>query len=978
MPCPSASEIQQAQSGLLAADRTAEILAHVGTCGQCGQLLKSPETTFLNLADVADRRGLPDGVETGRPGEFDPRETADLSGGPPVDSGAGPDAKSPDPDLTGNLSSIDFDSGNPLPADAPVVSALGSKRGLHPASTATLEISSEIARGGMGAVLYGHDTSLHRDVAVKVLLENHQGKTELLQRFVEEAQIHGQLQHPGVAPVYQVGEFADKRPYFTMKLVKGKTLAKLLAGRSDPLEDRPRFLGIFEQVCQTLAYAHSRKVIHRDLKPANIMVGAFGEVQVMDWGLAKVMSETTTTDSESPPRDVPEVISVIRTVRSGGSSVDGGSGTGSQTQAGSVLGTPAYMPPEQALGEVDRLDERADVFGLGAILCEILTGKPPYVGTDGGHIWRKATRADLGDAFERLDNCSADAALVSLTRQCLSAEPADRPRDAQGLANALRAYQEGVQDKLRVAELARVEAQARVEEEAKRRVLSDQLATEALARAQADNKRRRMTFALVASLLLTALVAVGALLWFQNREAIVAQREVLKQTQEAALERQRNDELVKLNQRIESESRAAKLQSNLSQDVSYRAKRHQERAESEALRARATALAVRSQQLRSVHDRSALGLAIEAVSTTTRFGQPAMVAALQALRDELSTRRGRPITDGDWIATKVTASPNGRWLAAANGEGPGRLWDLLKAAPPAAGSKFGESDEKISEIAFSKDNNWLFTVNTLGDATLFSLTSSEPTVGVARWNVATPQFDGYCGRIEFSADGRQVAVVWQHAEWRGNDLTVQVVCSCLRLDPADPLQIVLTVPPSTQGWEAPAFSAAGKWITLNHSRHNKATFLIWNTQISEQDPVVIHSHRLPYGNFEPKISRDERWLAFIDSEAGLQLYDLEASDPISSQRMLMPAVSIPTKVLGLESAIFEDAPFEFSPNSRWLIAGGPTGQTFLWNLKSKVERITLMPPPSTAVANSAAPINTLLLPGNGRWLVARAIAPKSL
>ena len=151
------------------------------------------------------------------------------------------------------------------------------------------QLQGEIARGGMGAVFLGRDVDLGRKLAVKVLLDSHKDKPDVIQRFIEEAQIGGQLQHPGIAPVYELGLFSDKRPFFTMKLVNGKTLAKLLADRSDPSEDQSRFLGIFEQVCQTIAYAHSRNVIHRDLKPSNIMVGAFGEVQVMDWGLAKVL-----------------------------------------------------------------------------------------------------------------------------------------------------------------------------------------------------------------------------------------------------------------------------------------------------------------------------------------------------------------------------------------------------------------------------------------------------------------------------------------------------------------------------------------------------------------------------------------------------------------------------------------------------------------------------------------------------------------
>ena len=160
-----------------------------------------------------------------------------------------------------------------------------------PRDAGRYQILGEIGRGGMGAVMKGRDPDLGRDLAVKVLLEEHRDAPDLVRRFIEEAQIGGQLQHPGIVPVYELGSFSDQRPYFTMKLVKGRTLAALLEERAGPGTDLPRFLGIFEQVCQTVAYAHARGVIHRDLKPSNIMVGSFGEVQVMDWGLAKVLPQ---------------------------------------------------------------------------------------------------------------------------------------------------------------------------------------------------------------------------------------------------------------------------------------------------------------------------------------------------------------------------------------------------------------------------------------------------------------------------------------------------------------------------------------------------------------------------------------------------------------------------------------------------------------------------------------------------------------
>src|SRR5262249_28357883 len=152
-------------------------------------------------------------------------------------------------------------------------------------------------------------------------------------------------------------------------------------------------------------------------KPANVMVGAFGEVQVMDWGLAKVLHEGGIADEERASRQHHEGTQ-IRTARSGSG------GSTADTEAGSLLGTPAYMPPERANGEVALLDRRADVFGLGAMLCEVLTGSPPYVGRSAEEVRRRAANGDLADALARLDACGADGELVALAKRCLAPEAA--------------------------------------------------------------------------------------------------------------------------------------------------------------------------------------------------------------------------------------------------------------------------------------------------------------------------------------------------------------------------------------------------------------------------------------------------------------------------------------------------------------------------------------------------------------------------
>jgi serine/threonine-protein kinase len=207
------------------------------------------------------------------------------------------------------------------------------------------------------------------------------------------------------------------------------------------------------------------------------MVGAFGEVQDMDWGLAKVLAEGGVADEEraSRERQRPEDVTTIRTARSTGS------GVGTDTEAGSVLGTPAYMPPEQASGDVANLDRRADVFGLGAILCEILTGKPPYVGRSSEEVRRKAANGDLADATARLDGCGADTDLIALTKACLSPEAIDRPKDAQAVADGLASYLNGVQERAQAAERERAVAVARAIEERRRRKVQLALAASVLA-----------------------------------------------------------------------------------------------------------------------------------------------------------------------------------------------------------------------------------------------------------------------------------------------------------------------------------------------------------------------------------------------------------------------------------------------------------------------------------------------------------------
>ena len=318
------------------------------------------------------------------------------------------------------------------------------------------EVRGALGRGGVGEVLRGHDPELGRDVAIKRLRRELHGRPGVAERFLEEAQVTGQLQHPGVLPVFELDRDGAGHHFFAMKLVRGETLADLLDRRASPDEDRGRFVGIFEQICQTVGYAHAKGVIHRDLKPSNVMVGAFGEVQVLDWGLAKVLgaSEPATRPSEL------DTLSPIATVRTADDS--------SQSIDGAVMGTPAYMPPEQARGEIDRLEARSDVFCLGGILLQILTGGAPYEGAAERALDR-AAGAELGPARSRLDACAADDELVALAHQCLATRPEDRPRDGGAVARRVGEYRASLAARVHASELAAAEARATARQERRTR-----------------------------------------------------------------------------------------------------------------------------------------------------------------------------------------------------------------------------------------------------------------------------------------------------------------------------------------------------------------------------------------------------------------------------------------------------------------------------------------------------------------------------
>jgi serine/threonine-protein kinase len=281
------------------------------------------------------------------------------------------------------------------------------------------------ARGGLGEVFVGHDEEVHREVALKEIQICHADDPPSRARFLREAEITARLEHPGIVPVYGLGYHPDGRPFYAMRFIRGRSLQEAIEdfhkadvpgrdAKERALELR-KLIGRFLVVCDAVAYAHSRGVLHRDLKPANVMLGPFGETLVVDWGLAKLMNE---------PQDICEVEGVLKPALASDSGV---------TQAGSSLGTPAYMSPEQAAGRLDQLGPPSDIYSLGATLYCLLTGQAPFTDRDVGLLCQKGRRSEFPPSQEV--KRGIPPALEAICLKAMAPQPEMRHASARELAD---------------------------------------------------------------------------------------------------------------------------------------------------------------------------------------------------------------------------------------------------------------------------------------------------------------------------------------------------------------------------------------------------------------------------------------------------------------------------------------------------------------------------------------------------------------
>jgi serine/threonine-protein kinase len=326
---------------------------------------------------------------------------------------------------------IDQSQATPPLSDAAPSSTIDSS----PESRERYTLTRLHAKGGIGQVWLARDRDLGRDVALKELRPEHAGSPALAARFFQEAKITGQLEHPSIVPVYELAQRTEnQKPFYTMRFIKGRTLSDACKthhdqradGQMDPLQLR-ELLGAFVAVCNAVAYAHARGVIHRDLKGSNVVLGDFGEVMVLDWGLAKVLGEP-----EARGAGEAAVTNRLTTLNLGSES------TRDQTKHGQVLGTPGYMAPEQADGRLDLIDRRTDIYGLGAILYQILTGQAPFSGGETYEVLRRIVQD--APVRPRAVVAATPPALEAICLKALAKRPGERYASAGALADDVQRW----------------------------------------------------------------------------------------------------------------------------------------------------------------------------------------------------------------------------------------------------------------------------------------------------------------------------------------------------------------------------------------------------------------------------------------------------------------------------------------------------------------------------------------------------------
>jgi WD40 repeat protein len=758
--------------------------------------------------------------------------------------------------------------GRPAPA------RLNTAKALPSVEPDRYDIAGEFAHGAMGRILQAWDPHLDRPVAIKELITL---GGDMEPRFIAEALITARLQHPSIVPVYEAGRWSTGSPFYAMKLVSGRSLADVI-GEKTTLEERLALLPHVLAVAEAIAYAHTERIIHRDLKPSNVLVGEFGETVVIDWGLAKLLTqESDPKPSATPPLE---------------------SSDPSLTQHGEVVGTPAYMPPEQAMGQP--VDERADVYALGAILYHALAGRRPYEDGSSRYVIDQVVRGPPVPLGERQKGITAD--LLAIVDKAMARSPSERYATARELSEDLRRFQTGQIVGAHVYSWA----------ERLRRFI-----------------RRHRAAVVASTVAMVAMITMGTV----GIERILIERDRAERKQVEAEQARRESE----DARRQALERADEL-------TLLHARTAVDRDPNETVA-----------WLRSLSPGFTRWSAVRTIAADARARGFATILQghTQTINDLAFTRDGKHLVTGSdddtvriWnlesgavrILTghtdeiwRLELSPDGRFVASSGKETAVRLWDLQTGETRWIASHPGP----VYGIAFTPDSRQIIT-GSRGDDLL------------RIWDVATGTLVrtirtglGPLNGLALSPDGRRVIIqsrpstraqIWDLEQRTSHTLEHREFVTFVAFSPRGDLVATGAMDRTVRVWDARtgqgrilgeqvgvsswlAFSPDGKQLAAGNG---EGQLRLWNLSTGRSELLGSHEGRINQIHF----SRDGQLLATSSDDRTAKLWELTTGH----SRVLR----------GLTGAAF---PVEFSPDGRSLAVGSYDSTTRVFTVPTEANRL---------------------------------------